>query len=825
MKRLVLLCTILLTSLFVTAQTQQGYVKTKGRMVDGQIVHGQGLPGATVSIKGRTTILVNSDDGAFSFPVTDSQFRVDSVRKKGYRLVDVDAMDKTYTYSPNPVYLVMETPEQQLQDQLSAERKIRRTLTNQLHQRENEIEALKEQQKISDEEYRRALQKLYEETNQNDQLVKDMVERYSKIDYDQLSEFDQKISEYILNGELTKADSLLRTKGDINLRMSEYRRHEAINAKEREELSQRQDLLEQSEVLAIQERDDLANDCYRKFEIFKMQHLNDSAAYYLELRVGLDTTNVEWLSQTGLFFREYLADFERTLYYYQLGLRQSIAQNGKQNESTISFYNNIGLLYSNQGDFNKAMEYYEIALAVQMSVQENNGFDLASIYNNIGAYFFNQGIFKKASEFFDMALSELHTIMVSDPSIVWERVEDIATIYNNIGAIYEKEDSNYEKAMEYHVQALNTCVSALGKNNPTAALSYNYIGTTYYFLGDFSKALENYEQAMSIQRIIFGDVHPDLAATYNNIGMICFTYSQYEQALVYYSKALNIWRSVVGEKHPDVATCYQNIGIVLNRQGNYDEALNYYDIALKTIISTYGKNHPAAATCYIHIGIAYENKQDFETALEWFNKALDIRETYLGKDHIETADCYRVLGDIYSDLGDQQKAADYLNKALVIISNTMGENHIKLAGLHNSIGFVYFNLGEIDNSLMHFEKALRIAENTYGSNNSDVASAYHNIGYILNIKGEHEKALEHLNKALSIRLTIFNSEHPSVAESYHCIGNVYADQGDYYKALEFYNKTLVIREKIFDEDHPSFILIKNKISEIQAKLSEQENKN
>ena len=30
-----------------------------------------------------------------------------------------------------------------------------------------------------------------------------------------------------------------------------------------------------------------------------MQHLNDSAAYYLELRAGLDTTNVEWSDEAG----------------------------------------------------------------------------------------------------------------------------------------------------------------------------------------------------------------------------------------------------------------------------------------------------------------------------------------------------------------------------------------------------------------------------------------------------------------------------------------------------------------------------------------------
>ena len=102
MKKIILLSTAMIIGIMLSAQTQQGYVKTKGRMVNGKLVPGQGLKGATVSIKGRTTVLVKTDDGAFSFPVTEQQFRVDSVKKKGYQLVDMDACPKTYNGRPTP---------------------------------------------------------------------------------------------------------------------------------------------------------------------------------------------------------------------------------------------------------------------------------------------------------------------------------------------------------------------------------------------------------------------------------------------------------------------------------------------------------------------------------------------------------------------------------------------------------------------------------------------------------------------------------------------------------------------------------------------------
>ena len=110
MKRFLILTAILFLVMMGIAQTQQGYVKTKGRMVNGKLVPGQGLKGATVSIKGRTTVLVKADDGAFSFPVPEVQFRVDSVRKKGYQLVDMEACPRSYKYSSNPPQSSKTTP-------------------------------------------------------------------------------------------------------------------------------------------------------------------------------------------------------------------------------------------------------------------------------------------------------------------------------------------------------------------------------------------------------------------------------------------------------------------------------------------------------------------------------------------------------------------------------------------------------------------------------------------------------------------------------------------------------------------------------------------
>lgn len=188
--------------------------------------------------------------------------------------------------------LVLDTPTQQADDRLANERKIRRKLQRQLQQREDEIEDLKAQNKITQDEYRQALQKLYSDQENNEKLISDMAERYSRIDYDQIDEFNPLFSSYILNGELTKADSLLRTKGDlINTDIESYRRLQSANKQERDELARRQENLDKSEAYEQFKLNDLAQFCEQKAELFKMLYQNDSVAYYYETRASLDSTN------------------------------------------------------------------------------------------------------------------------------------------------------------------------------------------------------------------------------------------------------------------------------------------------------------------------------------------------------------------------------------------------------------------------------------------------------------------------------------------------------------------------------------------------------
>lgn len=536
MKKLLLLTACIMMGFCALAQTQQGYIKTKGRMdAQGKLLPGHGLKGATVSIQGRTAVLVDQDDGSFSFPVTASQFRLDSVKKKGYQLVDHDVCPKTYTYSKNPLYVVMETPDQQLQDQLTAEKKIRRNLQKQLQDKEDEIDALRARQKISEDAYRQALQQLYQDQEQNEQLIKDMAKRYAELDYDQLDAFYRQVSYFIENGELVKADSLLKTKGDLSRQVEEQlQQSQAIREREAE--------LDKAKAVHDAEQEELARRCYSYFETNAAQHKNDAAARYLALRAKLDTTNVEWQTVAGLFFSDYLADYNTALTYYQSALKQVLASEGLMSRWAALLLGNIGAISTHIGDYNSALSYHKNALTITRQLFGEYDPETAQCYDHVGA-----------------ALNDL---------------------------------GEYHEALEYHNKALSIWRSVLGDRHPDLAQCYNNTGSTYYYLGETGKALEYHKKALEIRKTAFGESHPIVAIDYNNIGTVYSDQGDFVSAMTYLGKALDIWKSALGERHPDIAQGYNNIGVVYYLQGNYEEAKSYFERALDILRPILGDQHP-----------------------------------------------------------------------------------------------------------------------------------------------------------------------------------------------------------------------------------------
>ncbi|MCL2119938.1 MAG: DUF2225 domain-containing protein, partial [Planctomycetaceae bacterium] len=359
---------------------------------------------------------------------------------------------------------------------------------------------------------------------------------------------------------------------------------------------------------------------------------------------------------------------------------------GKEHPSTAAMYNNIGVVYKEQGDYDKALEWHLKALAISEKVLGKEHPDTAGTYNNIAVVYKNQGKYDEALKWYQKALAIKEKVLGKEhPST--------AATYNNIAIVYRKQ-GKYEQALEKYQKALAIREKVLGKEHPDTAATYNNIGEVYRNQGDNEQALVWYHKALPIFEKVLGKEHPSTATTYNNIGEVYRNQGKYEQALEWYQKALAIREKVLGKEHPDTALTYNNIGLVYEEQGKYVEALEWHEKALAIRERVLGKEHPDAAATYNNIAIVYRKQGKYEQALEKYQKALAIREKVLGKEHPDTAMTYNNIANVYDDLDDYEQALEWYHKALAVFETVFGEDHPHTKGVRDNIADTRKRMGD-----------------------------------------------------------------------------------------------------------------------------------
>jgi tetratricopeptide (TPR) repeat protein len=147
-------------------------------------------------------------------------------------------------------------------------------------------------------------------------------------------------------------------------------------------------------------------------------------------------------------------------------------------------YNNLGIVYRNQGGLDKALDYYLTSLDIYQSLDNKEG--IATTKNNISNIFSIKRDYAEAMKY----LEESYSLFVE----LNDRNRIVGSL-NNLGNL-NLEIQLYDKAMRYFVQA-----SDLSEELGTRfADPLNNIGNIFYKQGNYQRAVEFYEKALAIER-------------------------------------------------------------------------------------------------------------------------------------------------------------------------------------------------------------------------------------------------------------------------------------------------------------------------------------
>ena len=147
-------------------------------------------------------------------------------------------------------------------------------------------------------------------------------------------------------------------------------------------------------------------------------------------------------------------------------------------------YNNLGIVYRNQGALDKALEYYIISLKIYETLQNKEG--IATTKNNISTIYSLKKEYGQAMKY----LEESYNLFVE-----LQDQEKIIGSMNNLGNI-NTEIELFEKAIKYFSEASQLSE----KRGIKFADPLVNLGNIYFRQENYQRAVEQYEKGLAIER-------------------------------------------------------------------------------------------------------------------------------------------------------------------------------------------------------------------------------------------------------------------------------------------------------------------------------------
>lgn len=473
MKKLALLFTCLLLIATAFSQSQQGFVRTLGRPDK----KGEALGGVTVRVKGQHNPVLSNVDGTFSFTLPDLKngdaYALQQVKKNGYELNDNDLIGRQQAFSDKVrLEIVMVSLEQLQAEKQRIEDKAFATAQRNYQAKADELEQQLATNKISSEKYNEAIKDLIDKYEKYQSLIDGLAEHYAHTDYDLLDEKDREINLCIENGDLERADSLIRL---LFNPLDALQRNKKALAELDRQIGQARGIIEKANadmasVLKQQNKD--AEYLYQLYSIALARFDNKKAEYYIETRAALDTTNGEWQHEA--------ADY-----------------------------------YLRQNQFNKAQSYYNKAIQVYREkakeYPETNEPDLANALNSIGeAYRSVMFHFPEFTSKCEQAFSEAVEILLRLSNEDMETYgTECAGAISNLGNYYlaikdlDKAKAAYEEAVKLQRKHLKTASDQ--ESYYVLGVALGNLGHVYDLKNDYKKGEANLTESLEIYRKLVQD--------------------------------------------------------------------------------------------------------------------------------------------------------------------------------------------------------------------------------------------------------------------------------------------------------------------------------
>ncbi len=325
-----------------------------------------------------------------------------------------------------------------------------------------------------------------------------------------------------------------------------------------------------------------------------------------------------------------------------------------------------------------------------------------------------------------------------------KKVENLIKKLNSTDSIKGQE------AIIYAIEALNWATE--NDRIKDQALLTNYIGNTYYIMGNLEQALSYYQKTLR-HTLAFNNKN-DVAKIMQKIGLVNFNLSDRKKALLYFHQALRLYIEL---DHPNnQAEMYTNMGSIYYFWQDYDKALENYNKAL--YIYKKLENVTSASNLLYLKGITLHKLNQNQEAIQTLeNSVIELKKV---QNLPEVAKIYDAIGDVFFTTDELEKAMLYYMKAYDI--HTVSKDSIIIAQSLNKIGNTYLEMGNFKEAKLHLDKSMKIAENlNLTISKVDNLKSYYELHYI---QGYSEEALRYFQQYKNLKEAVLSNSSSSDSE-------------------------------------------------------------
>ncbi|KAF4432818.1 Nephrocystin-3 [Colletotrichum fructicola] len=465
---------------------------------------------------------------------------------------------------------------------------------------------------------------------------------------------------------------------------------------------------------------------------------------------------------------------------------------GPYHTSTLNTVNNLGLLYKDQGRLKEAEGMYQRALQGKEKALGPDHTSTLDTVNNLGLLYKGQGRLKEAEAMHERALQGSEKALGPDHTSTLDTVHNLGSLYKDQGRLDEAE-AMYERALQ-------SCEKARGPEHTSTLDTVNNLGLLYSDQGRLKEAEAMYERALQGCEKALGPDHTSTLNTVNNLGILYKDQGRLKEAEAMYERALQGFEKALGPDHTSTLNTVNNLGILYKDQGRLKEAEAMYERALQGFEKALGPDHTSTLNTVNNLGILYKDQGRLKEAEAMYERALQGFEKALGPDHTSTLNTVNNLGILYKDQGRLKEAEAMYERALQGFEKALGPDHTSTLNTVNNLGILYKDQGRLKEAEAMYERALQGFEKALGPDHTSTLNTVNNLGILYKDQGRlkeaeamYERALQGFEKALG-------PDHTSTLNTINNLGLLYSDQGRLKEAEAMYDRALQGYEKVLHPD-------------------------